>query len=74
MTRKRFCKKLMALGASRNEAANLASELEPGQSFKEEYIYASIVLAFVGVGVSAKRAARAVEHLTMTFQMSVEGG
>lgn len=59
MTRKRFCKKLMALGVERNRAAMLADRVKPGQSFEQEFHNAVMVGVFSGYGLSIKRFARA---------------
>lgn len=38
MTRKRFVKLLMRLGASRNKAQEIAAQLPPGSSYREWYL------------------------------------
>lgn len=63
MTRKRFCKKLMGLGASRNYAAKLASMLTPGRSYDVEYVGAAFGVCVGRMGSSAKRASRALRRL-----------
>lgn len=66
MTRKRFCKKLMALGADRNTAARLASRVGPGRSFEEEYTWAAVAANFWRIGISAKKAKRAMMKFAAT--------
>lgn len=62
MTRKRFCKKLMALGADRNTAARLASRVGPGRSFEEEYTWAAVTASLWSSGISEKKAKRALKE------------
>lgn len=68
MTRKRFCKKLMALGASRNEANRRASMVRPGQSFEEEYHWAAVAIPLIRFSVSTKKAARAYRRMGQLAQ------
>lgn len=60
MTRKRFCKKLMAVGADRNTAARLASMVGPGRSYEKEYPWAANKACFGSFGISPKKAERAM--------------
>lgn len=64
MTRKRFCKKLMGLGASRNYATKRASMLTPGRSYDAEYVGAAFGVCVGRMGSSAKRVSRALRKLS----------
>lgn len=70
MTRKRFCKKLMGLGASRNEAKRLAERVTSGQSFQEEYYFA-VTLGFWRVGVSMDKSRRMMKKLAAAFRAAM---
>lgn len=72
MTRKRFCKKLMALGADRNKAARLASRVvQHGLSYKEEYPWASNTVCFGSYGISTKNAERAMMEFAAAFRAAM---
>lgn len=62
MTRKRFCKKLMALGASRNEANRQTSMVGPWQSFEEAYPWAAVMFAGGNYGMTVKKVGRVFER------------
>lgn len=72
MTRKRFCKRLMALGVERNRAAMLADRVKPGQSFEQEFSGAVITGVFSGYGLSTKRFARACRKLANAMLAATE--
>lgn len=59
MTRKRFVKRLMGYGVSRNEAVRLTKIRAQGCSYEEFYGFARFIAAMQGVGISARRARRA---------------
>ena len=59
MTRKRFVKRLMGDGVSRNEAVRLTKMRAQGCSYEELYGFARFIAAMRGVGISARRASRA---------------
>ena len=59
MTRKRFVKRLMGDGVSRNEAVRLTKMRARGCSYEEFYGFARFIAAMRGVGISARRARRA---------------
>lgn len=59
MTRKRFVKRLMGDGVSRNEAVRLTKMRAQGCSHEEFYDFARFIAAMQGVGISARRTRRA---------------
>lgn len=63
MTRKRFCRKLMAMGASRNKANLRALALGQGQSYEEAYPMATVDADSGFYGMSMRQWMRAAEKL-----------
>lgn len=59
MTRKRFVKRLMGDGVSRNEAVRLTKMRARVCSYEEFYGFARFIAAMQDVGISARRARRA---------------
>lgn len=68
MTKKRFIKKLMGAGISRNKATELAKMLPVGEAYKSFLGYAFLIGAMRDVGISAKKAAKGFSHLSRAVQ------
>lgn len=60
MTRKRFCKKAMGLGASRNGAAALASMVRPGLPYAKLYRWAEFEICTGHFNAQARKTAKAL--------------
>ncbi|WP_409969594.1 hypothetical protein RFF05_06690 [Bengtsoniella intestinalis] len=67
MTRQRFVKLLMGVGATRNEAGEIAGRRPPTVSYKDYYSDARMMAIMLHVGVSVKKAGKAVVKATKAY-------
>lgn len=62
MTRRRFVKRLMGDGVSRNEAVRLTKMRAQDCSYEEFYDFARFIATMRDIGISARRAERAFKR------------
>lgn len=72
MTRKRFIKKLMGTGASRNRAVALAQRRPANESYESYWGRAVFVSSMMDVGISSKKACKSFVQLSGMMQNAAQ--